>query len=321
MIHDLALDWQNDAPPLETFVIGDVQAVLQCRADRLGALPTTVTHGIGALSTGDPAEVGEGIVLRGWTGATPPTAQAGTAFSYHPTTEQIATPFFIGWAGSPIAQGRVAGSAAMTLREVYATVFEQLWSRPNMAAAPVIFLELIGLFSVAEIYDRALKAPVNIDHVLITDAEHAPHYFTFKIIQHDLHARNASPDQLLPLAVVGAGFNPQERAPDLRRFERAAFYEPPRAAGAVQQEAASCMKTHSHALGWRAAPTLYAQLTQAARRADWYAPLHELDNVVLPELLQSPPDYVVHLDEWSQMVGGLIRVFVPTPNDITFVAV
>lgn len=319
MLPELTLAWQDDAPPLETCVIGDVQDVLQSRADRLGALPAVVTHGLGALSASDPAGVGEGIVLRGWTGVTPPTAQAGSAFSYHPTTERVSTPFFMGWAGAPIAHGRIASAGAVTLRQVYEAAFEQLWARPVMAATPVIFLELIGLFPVTEIYDRALKAPVHKDHVLITDAAHATHYFTFKIIQRDLHERNASPDQLLPLAVVGAGFNPQNSTPELLRFERAAFYAPPQEAGIVQQERASGLKTHSHAMGWRAAPALHAQLTHVARQSDWHAPLHELDSVVLPELLQSPPDYVVHLDEWSQMLGGVIRVFVP--SDITFRAV
>jgi hypothetical protein len=322
MLPDLALDWQDDAPPLDTWVIGDVQAVLQSRADRLGALPAVVTHGLGALSAGAPAAAGEGIVLRGWTGVTPPTAQAGTAFTYHPTTEQVSTPFFMGWAGAAIARGRLAGDAAVTLRQVYEAIFERLWARPAMAATPVIFLELLGLFPATEIYDRALQAPVHADHVLITDAAHAPHYFTFKIIQHDLHARNVAPDQLLPLAVVGAGFNPQTAAPELRRFERAAFYAPPQTTEGVQHEGASGLKTHSHAIGWRAAPALHAQLTHAARQPDWRAALHELDSVVLPELLEAPPDYVVHLDEWSRLVVGVFRVFVPNASDgIRFVAV
>lgn len=314
---DLALDWRATPPQLDVYMVGDVRAVIESRADQVGALPPAATHGLGALSCGGPAGSGEGAALRGRVGVTPPTGGAGVDFFYRASSEGIATPFFMGWAGEPAAVGRISGAEGATVRQVYEAIFADMARRAG-PPAPLVFVELIGLFPASEIHDRALKAPVHAAHVAITDAAHAPDYFAFKIIQRDLRERGFAPGQILPLAIVGAGFDPSGAAEGARRIERAAFYAPPQAAGGAAANA-SPLRTHSHALGWRAAPALCDALEGVARRDDWRAAQRELDRAILPDLLRAPPDYVVHLDEWSRMVGGVVRVFVPAePERITF---
>lgn len=319
---ELTLERQAGALALEAYVIGDVRPVIHSRADRLNPLPQAVTHGLGALSTDGPSSVGEGIVVRGWAGSTPPTARAGVKFSYQPTLERISTPFFAGWAGSPLTTGRFVGGAGATVRQLYEAVFAEVSSYPGLADSSVLFLEIAGLFPAAGIYDRALKAPVHTGDVLITDAEYAQRYFTFKIIQQDLLARDYPIDHLVPLLVVGMGFKPGMEAPDLQRFEQAAFYEPPKSTQGVGTPQTPGVKTHSHALGWRDQAVLSEHLAQAYQRSNWQAAFRAVDEQVLPDVLASPPDYVVHLDEWSQMLGGVVRVFaLAAPETMTFIPV
>ena len=296
MAIELNLEWTASPPDVKLIVVGDVRPVINSHAGRMTGMPK-VTHGFGALSLHGPDEAGEGMVWRGRTGATPPRENAEAATG---ASDQFSTPFFLGWDGEPAAQGSFSAEGS-TLREMYERLFEEIPARYPPDSTSIILVEITGVAGASHLHDRALKKPVHEGNTLITALPWE--YFSFRIIQEDLKRRGRPAGQLLTLAIVGAGYRPREQSPTLQMFAETVFYEPPRVGNVAvieglsgssnNIEGAGKIKTHNHVMGW-------------------------LEEKILRVLLEAKPDYILHLDEWSQIARGSLRVFVPSLASIEF---
>lgn len=296
----------------ETFFIGDVRDVIHSRAERVRALPS-LSHGLGACGTDDPATAGESIVVRGRAAKTLPDADAGIKLQYGAGAEEFYTPFFLGWNGRPSLVARFASDAGVTLNQLYQSVFSRLAEDGRLPDFGYAFLELVGLFRPDDISDRALRRPVNRGDVLTTSAEHAPSFFKSRIIYQDLVGRRSSLDELFPLCVVGAGHFRDGTDAGTDALSERIFYRPPRvdAARAPEETAdrePARVLSHNHALGWLGQGSFAEQLlssTQARSGPESAA----YDDYLLESLLKRQPDYLVHLDDWSMMRAGAANIY------------
>lgn len=317
MTKSIDVAWRERPPEATVYVAGDIRRVIYSRADVLYEVPR-VTNGLGALSARGPESAGEGIVFRGQTVLTPPDSNAGTRLSLVETGGGISTPFFIGWTGEAAGTGRFHRPEGISLYEIYESLLDQVNSVFAPRAHPLVFTEIIGLLRPRDIHDRALMKPVNAGDVLTTSPEHAPAYFKTKVISGDLNARGLSTDEPIPLCLVGAGYDPRLAADSFRDSGSLIFYTPPALAGAPSPHEPARIKTHSHALGWRRRPELNALILSAAENDDSGAAAPGPGATAGLPLPAGPPDYVVHLDDWSVFRAGVVRVFITPPDTISF---
>lgn len=296
MAIEMNLEWTTFPPDVKLIVAGDVRPVINSHASRMTRIPMA-THGFGALSIHGPDEAGEGMVWRGITGATTPWENTEVVLG---PQDQFSTPFFVGWDGVPAAQGSFS-AAGSTLRELYERLFEAIPAQYPPDSTSIILLEITGVAKAGHIHDRALKKPVHEGNTLIT--ARPSEYFSFRIIQEDLNRRGRPPEQSVHLAIVGAGYKPGENSPSLQAFAETVFYEPPRIGDVSVAEGFSGsprindeerkIKTHSHMMGWREAG-------------------------IFQKPIETKPDYILHLDEWSQIASGKLRAFMPSLESIEF---
>lgn len=299
-----------------SLVLGDVRDVLYSRAERVRALPASVTHGFGLLACDGPADAGEGIAIRGLAASTPPGEAAGRLVRTSRQPTGFATPFFLGWRGEPSAAGRFQAASGLSLRSLFAETFQRL--RRGKESPSLVFLEMLALVRGSRIQDRALCAPVHTGHVLITDERYADRYFRFRPIGSDL-AKGSDP--LLALAVCGAAFHPTGVWDDEDEIATSIFYKPPHRRSGSPGSAAFPLRTHSHALAWQAPGEAAGDLQEALDRlgSDGIEP--DLDRL-LDRFLAVPPSHLVHLDDWSAPLGGLFRVYGPRRReDLEFLQV
>jgi len=305
------LEWKSEIQPLQVFGVGDVIPVLNSRVSSLFPLPV-MRYGLGVLTSSGVDMVGEGIVFRHRIGITPPTPNAGIELEYHTSGQNIATPFCLGWKGESTAHGWFKTDGRTTLLAIYETLFQEVRSR--FEGINVVLIELVGLLPIDQIYDRALKKPVNQGNVLITSPEHRNEYFRAEMIRQDLNTQKASGTKLFPLAIVGIGYLPGSVHPSLKRLETAVFYAPP-TLSKVPHQMNSPIKTHSHAIGWKDNGLFQLLLNTSKQekgisRTDF--------DLLIDQTASLQPDYIVHLDEWSQLYSGYLQVFIATSDAISF---
>ena len=305
------LEWKSEIQPLLVFSVGDILPVLNSRVSSLLPLPA-IRYGLGVLTSSGPDMVGEGIVFRHRIGITPPTPNAGIELEYHTSGQNIATPFCLGWKGESTAQGWFKADDVTTLLSIYQMLFQEVRSR--FEDIFVVLIEIVGLLPIEQIYDRALKKPVNQGNVLITSPEHQNDYFRAEMIRQDLNIQNTAGTKLFPLAIVGIGYFPGSVHPSLKRLETAVFYAPP-TLGKVTQQVNSPIKTHSHAIGWK--DTALFQLLLSTSKQEKAIMRTDFD-LLIDQIASLKPDYIVHLDEWSQLYSGYLQVFVATSDAISF---
>lgn len=302
----LSLNWHINNLALDIYIIGDVRSVLNSSADKLIKL-NDVRYGLGALSIDCPATTGEGIVFRGYSAITPPTEKAGLLFTYQSTLNNLLTPFFVGWSGIPIATGNILQE--QTLQEVYENVFTSLFNTfPELL--PFVCLEIIGLASANQIYDRALKTRIDKGNTLITSKDNSEKYFSFQIIQNDMARNGCSSEQLVYLNITGVGFATNLKTEPLQKIQECIFYEPPKPLETSQvSKEVKPIKSHSHALGWKINPFPQNNFGKFDENSFWGREWQYVDEILLSRTLNSRPDYIVHLDAWTQIKVGFVRVF------------
>lgn len=301
---DYRIKWET-LNPVHLFAVGDVRPVINSVATRLWSIPT-VTHGLGALTKSGPDMAGEGMILHHLVGMTPPLPDIGIEIGERAT---VSTPFFVGWQGSATAQGWFKAGEGVMLSSIYETAFQE--ARSRFGDTYIVLVEIVGLLPIKQIQDRALKKPVHRGNVLITSAEYQDDYFRAEIIRQDLIRRQLVETELFPLAIVGIGYLPGGMHPSLERLDQAVFYKPPTLGKEIATQ--RLIKTHSHAMGWRDGSALSRILgenpddpnSSGLRLEQW------LNHA-------SMPDYVVHLDEWSHLQQGHVRLFIAQPDDIHF---
>lgn len=288
MTINLDLEWKTDLPDIRVLVVGDVRDVIHSRAGRVAKLPR-VTHGFGALSPGGPEMSGEGMIWRGRAGATPPFEMPAAVTGI---PGMFSATFFLGWTGEPAAQGSFRAQGRNTLQDLYERLFAEIPAGYPAEGSSLLLLDILGTTRAEHIHDRAVKKPVHRGDTLITTRP--GEYFNFHIVQEDLNRLGTPLDSTLSVAVVGAGYRPGGDSPSLKQFEQRVFYEPPRPEGApaiLTGQEGGKIKTHSHIMAWR-----------PGRSQTW------------------PPDAILHLDEWSEVAGGSLRVFAASPEMIEFVS-
>jgi len=227
------------------------------------------------------------MVWRGRAGGTPPLDNPKVATG---ALDRFSTPFFLGWHGEPAAQGSFTAEGN-TLRELYERLFEEIPANYPPENASLLLLEILGTAHAGHIHDRALKKSVHEGDTLVT--ARPSEYFNFHIVQDDLERAGHPPKGSLVLAIVGAGYRPDGESATMQQFEQRVFYEPPRVDDAPvmsTDQVIGKIKTHSHMMAW-----------PNASPAD-------------------PPDFILHLDEWSRIAGGSLRVFAASPEMIEFVS-
>lgn len=305
------LDWKPGKQPIDVFGVGDVIDVLNSRVTSLHPLPP-VHYGLGAMTAAGEDKVGEGVIFRGRAGITPPTPRAGSDLEFNIPPEHVSTPFCVGWEGEPVATGWFTAEGGVTLLSIYETLLGE--ARARFKDIYIVLVEIIGLLPGGHIHDRALKKPVHQGNVLVTDPQYQHDYFRAGIIREERAALGATASEPLALAVVGLGYHPGGNHPALKQLERTVFYTPPSLGRAVQSSNSS-IKTHSHALGWND-PALFHFLNNSS---EWGMPaaVSELDRLV-EQAAGLKPDYIVHLDEWSQVTCGWVRLFAAAPEDLAF---
>jgi hypothetical protein len=313
----IEMSWRERPAASAAYVTGDIRRVIYSRADVLYEVPP-VTNGLGALSVRGPQDAGEGIVFRGQTVLTSPNSDAGTRLSLLETRKGIAAPFFIGWTGEASGVGKFHSPEGISLYEIYESLLGQVNSVFAEHANPLVFAEIVGLLRPRDIHDRALMKPVNTGDVLTTSPEYAPEYYKTKIISDDLDKHGLSADELIPLCLVGAGYDPQLAAESFRDSGSLIFYTPPTLAGSPSPQEPGAIKTHSHALGWRRQPELNALLLSATVKEVAGPTTPESDEWEALPVPATTPDYIVHLDDWSVFTAGVVRVFVTPPDKISF---
>lgn len=304
-INGLHLQWKTEVPQTQVYAVGDVRPVINSCANTVVRIPR-VEYGIGALSDQGPAELGEGIVYRGRTAITPAGKDAGTELVYYPDSDNIATPFFLGWNGQPAANGRFLMPA--TLRELYDEMLRQGAANLHHNQASIVLVEIIGCLYPEDIHDRALRKRVDIGNRVITSPENQYDYFNAEIINADLKRISHPLTQPFPLAAVGIGYFPGYEHAKLKQLDESVFYSPPDF-GTARDLAVGSTKTHTHALGWRNSDALLELLQQMDQRPDMEGLLDSMEMIINKQLLPSQPSYVVHLDEWSRFSRGVVRVF------------
>ena len=305
------LDWKSEIQPLHVLGVGDLIEVLNSRVSSLVPLPA-VRYGLGVLTSSGADMVGEGIVFRHHIGITPPTPNAGIELEYHTSGQNITTPFCFGWEGEATAYGWFKADSRTTLLGIYEMLFQEVRSR--FEGINVVLIEFVGLLPINQIYDRALKKPVNQGSVLITSTKHQNDYFRAEMIRQDLNTQYTAGTKLFPLAIVGIGYFPGSVHPSVKRLETAVFYAPP-TLGKVTQQVNSPIKTHSHAIGWK--DTALFQLLLSKSKQEKAIMRTDFD-LLIDQIASLKPDYIVHLDEWSQLYSGYLQVFVATSDAISF---
>ena len=305
------LEWKPEIQPLLVFGVGDVRPVLNSRVASLLPLPD-IRYGLGVLTSSGADKVGEGIVFRHRVGITPPTPNAGIELEYHTSGKNITTPFCLGWKGESTAQGWFNADGRTTLHNIYQTLFQEVRSRFDEIY--VVLIEIVGLLPIEHIYDRALKKPVNQGNVLITSPEHRNEYFRAETIRQELNNEEASGSILFPLAIVGIGYFPGSDHPSLKRLEMSVFYAPP-IFGKETHQVDSPIKTHNHAIGWK--DTALLRLLSDTSKHEKAITSTDLD-LQIEQTASLKPDYIVHIDEWSQVHSGYLQVFVATSDTISF---
>lgn len=305
IINGLDLQWKSAVPQTQVYAVGDVRPVINSCANTVVRIPR-VEYGIGALSEGGAAQLGEGIVYRGRTAITPAGKDAGTKLVYHPNSDSVTTPFFLGWSGRHAAHGRFLTPA--TLRELYDEILRQGAAKLRLDQASIVLVEIIGYLYPEDIHDRALRKRVDIGNRVITSPENQYDYFNAEIISTDLKRLSHPLTQPFPMAGVGIGYSPGYEHAKLKQLDEAVFYSPPDF-GAARASAEGSTKTHTHALGWRNSEALLELLQQMDHRAEMEDVLGSMDLIVDKQLLPSQPSYIVHLDEWSRFSRGVVRVF------------
>ena len=305
----LNIEWQAETEPLQVLTMGNVQDVIYSRANQVQPLPENLLYGLGALSTSGPEGAGEGILIRGHAGMTAPTIDAGLRPVYRKSTKLITSPFFLGWRGQPLATVNFLEQSGVTLHDLYRTIF----MLPAFASQSIILVELIALLPLHHIHDRALQRPAHIGNVDITAPDYANDYFRFHIIQQDMRKRGYEGTFLLPLAIVGIGFRHLVTPTSImQQLGQAVFYNPPdtnRPVDANKAHITANIRTHSHAIGWLECHDLRTHLLGINGRSEQEHLVSVIDQRIFPALLVQPPDYVVHLDDWSLLVGGLAHIF------------
>jgi hypothetical protein len=307
----LSLEWNHQASDARVYAIGNVQPVIYSRVDQVTRLPE-VSYGLGALTVQGSAEVGEGIIVRGKTAITPPVIDAGVRLIYRHSLDTVSTPFCLGWTGEPVARGTFQGRPQIGVREIFQEIFRQAAGHTQ-----IVLVELIALARPKDIHDRALQKPVHTGNVLITSPEYAVDYFRSNIIRQELsHQEN----ETIPLVVIGTGFLPGEKGKGAKEFEQAVFYQPPQLNLSQPITPLSPLKTHSHAMGWRNQGHLHWLLAHLPENSQLAANYEAIDQEI-SVLVESPPDYMVHLDEWSELITGTIQVFTASPEQLHFIPV
>lgn len=289
-------------------LVGDVRDVIYSRAGRVSVMPH-VSHGFGACGSEEPATVGESVVVRGCAAATPPDDSAGLKINYNPSTREFYTPFFCGWNGQPSLSTRFCLDPGITLNELYQSIFSHLSTLRLLPNPDYVFLELMGLFRPNEISDRALKRPVNQGNVLTTAAEHADRFFQTRIIFNDLASHRAMPDELVPLCIVGAGHCGDNSNLKDDSISARIFYLPPYTPTTAYDPGQ--IRTHNHGLGWRSESQYVQRLlafTQMEGRPGSGSIAGEQE--LADQLLKHQPDYLVHLDDWSTVRAGIVKIYI-----------
>lgn len=293
----------------EASLLGDVRSVIYSRASRVALVPR-VTHGLGVLTSQSPAEAGEGIVFRGRAARTPPTDEAGVEVDYRQQCGGLCSSFFVGWEGEPFLWARFSSAEGLTLNRLFEILLTR--ARRDLAHSHhgLILVEVLALLAPGDIHDRALRRSVDQGDVHTADHEHAPQYFKSHVILNDVKRRGDAAVQTIPLCIAGVGAAPSSTSGDeFDRISGLIFYDPPGAAADSKREGR--MLTHSHAFGWRAQPALVGGLSAACGGGEgWEKKVAALEEEILPGALGSAPDYVVHLDDWSVLRAGLVKVFV-----------
>lgn len=314
----IQIEWNLDKINKETeiFFVGNVQDVIFSRAKNTIRLPR-LFNGFGACGTNNPATVGEGIIFRGCTAGTPANPLAGINIDYHIQLDEIYTPFFVGWNGSPSFIINFISETGITLNQLYQDIFSKIQRLESSENFEYVFLEIIGLFNPTDIFDRALQKRVDNGNVLTTLPENAGKFFKSRIIYSDLVSRNVSTAKLFPLFISGAGYFCKDSV-ELQPLRETVFYMPPQQMEKTEINASDSdiekVLTHNHALGWRGgestAENLLSSICAGVQSADNAQTVEDSVN----ELLKYEPDYLVHLDDWSILKAATVKVFLADSN-------
>lgn len=296
----LKINWREEIPETKAYAVGDVRRVIQSRANLLLKVPS-VTHGLGAISTLEPKDSGEGIVFRDFTFTTLPDENAGINVNQSNSSNDTLTPFFVGWKGKPAGNLKVSEQKGITLYEIYKSALEQakdFFYSDNYF--PTVFLEIIGCFRPKEIHDRALMFPVDKGNVLTTSDKYANKYYRKNIISEDMKKRKLSLTKPIVLCLSGVGFDLNFASETTDVFKQKIFYTPPSNSNIKSPEKKKQFITHSHAFGWRSQTNVTS----------------DFDDLNLFSLM--PPDYIVHIDDWSLLIQGEINIFIVSSKLLTF---
>jgi hypothetical protein len=299
-------DLRENLRNAEVFLIGDVRDVVYSRAERVVALPKLV-HGLGVCGENDPSTLGEGIVVRGRAAKTPPDSDAGLKVDYVASSEGLYSSFLVGWNAEPSFTTQFVSESGISLNQFYQAIFMDLRERELLRDHDYVFAEMFGLFKPEDIFDRALQCPINRGHVLTTSPEHSAKFFKTKVIYSDLVQRNASLDRLIPLCVVGMAYLCENSVQTADGLNERVFYAPPLSANppssdALDEHSGPRVLSHNHALGWR---------------RERFHENHTDESLHEDELLDSHPDYLIHLDDWSTVRSATVKIYLAEKDRFT----
>lgn len=304
MNYKFTIHWQPSLSFAALFTIGDVRPILISAANEIFNFPP-IEFGLGAFTDSLPQNVGEGAVIQKNILLTPPTPEAGVETRHYKDLAKIRTPFCVGWSGEAVASGFLRSNNSIKLRELYRHILEETLIRSKRSS--LILMAAICEFETGKIFDRALKKPVDKGNVPITSQDHQDQYFRSQIINGDLPKHGISPNTF-PLSIVGMIYSPSEiESAWLKNFERSVFYTPPGMDGFQFNMETNEFKTHFHAIGWRDDAILKEQLDYLASQDD----NRQLNEVWDHSFQRSHPDYIVHLDEWSELTNSRFQIYLP----------
>ncbi len=296
---EISLSWNALGARAEATLVGDVQDVINSRTGiALNALPST-RLGIGLFSRSGSLMAGEGIITRRWVGLTEPTDEAGINVLWRESAYGFSTSFFAGIDGPLAASGPFLSRCR--LLDLYRTCFKLAETQAPFRGAALIFLEIVAAAQVEHIEDRAVRRPTDQGNVLITSAAHEDEYFKFGIIRKHLQRSGPGP-QIVPMMICGAGLQTASSEASVELLKDKVFYQPPVAAGLAPRSEAATGKdvtSHSHAVAW--AEEAFAP------------PVFEKTESAPAEILrfyETRPDYLVHLDEWTELEYGWVNLYV-----------
>lgn len=309
---NINFNWEDILQPVSPVIVGDVRDVLHSRVQQTRPLPA-ITHGLGALTHLSPTYTGEGLCIGNHPYLTPAIDTAGEyVISQQEWLTPFATPFFVGWSGRPSATGSLHSNEVLKLSDFYQQLSYQCQREHVGTENMLLLLEAVALCPVRAIDDRVLCNPVTHDKVLITGEAVASHYFRFRVIEQNLMHRFSTPPRLLPLVMVGVCVLEREPLSDKQRQLLAkAFYTPP-----FVSPSTKVFLTHTHALAWQPHPATVNILQRELEQ-----PAAATHAQFLSYLLQSRPDYLVHVDETTQLSGATFNLYLTTLDSVAQISV